>query len=452
MNGKKPDVINLGQFVKANKLKVAECSKHIVLKSGKVAAEMVIAYPTNPVEDHLRRINLAPNLLSLLENKSIILADKNLKLKTVESLWVSFFELKDKTIAMIEPSEFQDKKVTLQLDEVRRELQRIQVIITSRLLRGSKTQPSFLYNINKLALMLKSLNYSSCPALKAGKVTDLIEDVKEKICEVVRKLQSLSALMTKKDTLGSDIRELSEKLKAGVNSFEEPLIQIWWKLNTLMVAEEALEEQGLSPQKLLGQVELAHNIIKEVIKNLDQKLSQSPININDLLEPILAAALKRDTALTIDKDLKASPVFIMAASNLETAFYNVIQHALYAEPGNPSEKRQLKVRTFLSIDRSKMIIQISNSGPGIKDLPKIYKDFSSQGIGLGDKLAIAKQVIEYHGGHIWPENIREVKETEEHKTTQEGHDVKCVTIKAGPEIKGARFTVILPVHKEEVKK
>lgn len=107
---------------------------------------------------------------------------------------------------------------------------------------------------------------------------------------------------------------------------------------------------------------------------------------------------------------------------MRQAFTNLIQNALDAMP----EKGTLKIKAFLRPAARRVQIEISDTGEGIPEnmLDKVFLPFfttKNKGTGLG--LALVHKIILSHNGHITAENRTE---------------------------KGARFTVILPIHRKHI--
>jgi signal transduction histidine kinase len=77
-----------------------------------------------------------------------------------------------------------------------------------------------------------------------------------------------------------------------------------------------------------------------------------------------------------------------------------------AMEGTPEERRRLIVRTDSDGSRS-VRVSVIDAGDGIPAdrLPRVFESFFTTkegGMGLG--LAIARSIVDLHGGHIWAEN------------------------------------------------
>jgi signal transduction histidine kinase len=92
--------------------------------------------------------------------------------------------------------------------------------------------------------------------------------------------------------------------------------------------------------------------------------------------------------------------------HLQQVLLNLILNGMDAMAGTPEEGRRLVVRTDAGDNRS-VKVSVSDTGEGIhtERLPRVFESFfttKAEGMGLG--LAIARSIVDLHGGHIWAEN------------------------------------------------
>ena len=125
--------------------------------------------------------------------------------------------------------------------------------------------------------------------------------------------------------------------------------------------------------------------------------------ISDTLESMRAQALAKQVRLTgqVDPD---TPNLTMDSAKIQRVIYNLVQNAIRHTPADGS--------VFISaatVDEG-VKVDVRDTGEGIasEDLPRIFEQFyrgeksrsrSTGGAGLG--LAIAKGIVEAHGGRIW---------------------------------------------------
>ncbi|MEK6587827.1 MAG: HAMP domain-containing sensor histidine kinase, partial [Chloroflexota bacterium] len=138
-----------------------------------------------------------------------------------------------------------------------------------------------------------------------------------------------------------------------------------------------------------------------------------PCNVNDLvrraiedLRP-LAEAQKH----TIEYQAPSESLLIMGDPNrLNSVMSNVLSNAIkFTDPGG-------LIRLQVSWNDEEVIVSVSDNGPGIheEELPRVFEHLFRgraavrdpnnpiEGTGLG--LALAKTVIEQHGGRLWVES------------------------------------------------
>jgi signal transduction histidine kinase len=186
---------------------------------------------------------------------------------------------------------------------------------------------------------------------------------------------------------------------------------------------------------------------QEVLAKINQQTDKLTSLINDLLDvsriqagklelrlelcdlAVLCRQAAEEQALTsgrkIDVAVPATPVLISAdCERMSQVLSNLLSNAIkYSDVDRP-------VRLMLICQAREVLIAVDDEGVGIPkdELPLIFDRFfrastarsgSQRGLGLG--LAICKEIVERHGGHIWA-------------TSQEG--------------KGSRFTVSLPLTQQ----
>ena len=129
------------------------------------------------------------------------------------------------------------------------------------------------------------------------------------------------------------------------------------------------------------------------------------VNVNSLLEEVIAQLKPQAERqnLTLDMALGDDlPVTQADKERIRQVIVNLIHNAI--KFNRPSGS--IKTSTKLSVDS--VVLEISDTGTGIAkdDLPHVFERFykadkSRTGQGSGMGLAIAKHVVEAHGGKIW---------------------------------------------------
>ncbi len=110
--------------------------------------------------------------------------------------------------------------------------------------------------------------------------------------------------------------------------------------------------------------------------------------------------------VTFNVQSSSSPAIIEGDQiQIQQVLINLALNALDAVTGLPENRRLVEVS--MRQESSTIVITVRDHGHGvaIEDLPKVFDSFFStkqSGMGLG--LAIARSIVESHGGRIWVEN------------------------------------------------
>jgi len=200
------------------------------------------------------------------------------------------------------------------------------------------------------------------------------------------------------------------KLAAGVaHQLNNPLGGI--TLFTKLVMEEYdIEDKAREDlQRILKDAERCRDTVKELLEFARQtRQEMRPHNVNQALSRTLF--LLENQAIfqniEIEKDLApALPPVPADIQQLNHMFMNIILNAVEAMEGRGS----LRLRTALSREHDQVIIEISDTGPGIPEdvVPRIFEPFfttKEEGKGTGLGLSLVYGIVEDHGGHITAES------------------------------------------------
>lgn len=138
-------------------------------------------------------------------------------------------------------------------------------------------------------------------------------------------------------------------------------------------------------------------------------LAMESVNLNLLTDEVinqLAPQLKRQE-LTVEKDLAAGlPLIRVDRARIRQVIVNIVHNAIKFT--GPRGKITVATRMY---DDS-IVVAVSDTGVGIagSDMPRVFERFYKGdrarpgGGGTGMGLAIAKHVIEAHGGDVWVES------------------------------------------------
>jgi signal transduction histidine kinase/integral membrane sensor domain MASE1 len=151
------------------------------------------------------------------------------------------------------------------------------------------------------------------------------------------------------------------------------------------------------------------------------------VDINSLIRDV-TALLTSDSIIrnaSVDFDLApGAPRVLGDRVDLQQVILNLLVNALEAVADKPVPERLVAVRT--TVTDSHIVIAVEDSGPGLVNgaEDRIFEAFyTTKPSGMGMGLAIARSLVESHGGRIWAERARGA---------------------------GATFLVKLPVAKEPV--
>jgi two-component system sensor kinase FixL len=134
------------------------------------------------------------------------------------------------------------------------------------------------------------------------------------------------------------------------------------------------------------------------------------VDINSLIRDV-TALLTSDSIIrnaAVDFDLApGAPRVLANRVDLQQVILNLLVNALEAVADKPVPERLVKVRTTLS--ESHIVIAVEDSGPGLVNgaEDRIFEAFyTTKPSGMGMGLAIARSLVESHGGRIWAEPSR----------------------------------------------
>lgn len=165
----------------------------------------------------------------------------------------------------------------------------------------------------------------------------------------------------------------------------------------------------------------ANNIVKDLLDFANSsKLDKRPENLNELLEKSihLTKVVLDKHGIRISKEYGNIPQIDVDANRIEQVIVDLLLNAIYAMPNGG----HLTVRTFVEkavspgkkfgATESIVVAELDDTGAGVPEeiLDKVFDPFfttrrASGGVGLG--LAVAKNIIQSHGGEIFIFNRKE---------------------------------------------
>jgi two-component system sensor kinase FixL len=128
--------------------------------------------------------------------------------------------------------------------------------------------------------------------------------------------------------------------------------------------------------------------------------------ISDTLPLVVGDARKRRIQIRTDL-AEALPRVFGNQTQLQQVLINLIVNGMDAMANTPEGKRDLVIRTARPNGETRVEVAVTDFGSGISpaDLPRLFDSFfTTKAAGMGLGLAIARSIVELHGGRIWADN------------------------------------------------
>ena len=201
------------------------------------------------------------------------------------------------------------------------------------------------------------------------------------------------------------------------HDFRTPLASILGSATSVLDYGDKLDQAGRTD--LLTHIKEEAENLDEMVRNLlaitridagGLELRWDWLDLRDVVGRIVSAARRRGALQAIESSLPADLPLVRAdASLIEQAIGNIIGNAVAHTP------KEARIVIDAVITPQSVAIRITDDGPGIpRDaLPRVFEKFvrarrdsshSEGGDGAGLGLAIAKGIIEAHGGSIAAES------------------------------------------------
>ena len=181
-----------------------------------------------------------------------------------------------------------------------------------------------------------------------------------------------------------------------------------------------LIEMGLSDhdESVVGKgwkiVEKNQNKISALVMDMltfskEREPELAPADINQVTSDVIELMQSRAADLEVRLDWEPAdhvPELVFDAEGIHRAVLNVVTNALDAASENEDQSRpgQVNVATRFAADESKVVVEITDNGPGIPpdQMDNLFSPFASSkaGRGTGLGLPVSQKILTEHGGRV----------------------------------------------------
>jgi signal transduction histidine kinase len=191
--------------------------------------------------------------------------------------------------------------------------------------------------------------------------------------------QPLAAMVTSANAGLRWLTRATPDLNEARSSFEN-IVNNGHRASEIINGVRSMFKKGAHGRRLLG----VNDLVREVLKMVDLEL--------------------RNQRVSVASDLRNGlPQLFANRGQLQQVFLNLILNAIEAMSSVTDRARVLRVSSDITQKSSSVVINIEDSGTGIKDSDKVHifePFFTTKSAGTGIGLAICRSIIESHGGSV----------------------------------------------------
>jgi two-component system sensor kinase FixL len=233
-----------------------------------------------------------------------------------------------------------------------------------------------------------------------GFIRDLTE--REESAARLQEIQGELARLARLNELGEMASTLAHELNqplAAIANYTQGCVRLLRNMDDAVAVrmKEALEETARQSLRAGG---IIRHLREFVMRGETEK---APEDIRKLIEEAGALALvgSRERGVRSVFDFSPGVATVMVDRvQIQQVLINLMRNAM--EAMRDSERRELVIRTS-SGDEGSVIIEVSDTGPGISDeiAARLFQPFvTSKPGGMGIGLSISRRIVEAHGGEL----------------------------------------------------